>query len=169
VWAVLGVGRIGKVDLPIMVSEVVVVRDDDPPGSPADRLLIQGLVRLVGRGVMVSVTGRPDAIAGNGVGLKDVNDLHRHDPALVKELLATASKPALNGYAREAAIDEASRLDNDAYEQGREKIARWLGWRAGLAGALAHSTNRVAAASRNGSKLPATREPRWRTNHGNTQ
>jgi putative DNA primase/helicase len=131
VWAVLGVGRIGTVGLPITVDQIVVVRDDDPPESPADFLLIRGLVRLLGQGVKVSVTKRPNEIAGEGHSLKDVNDLHRHDAALVKELLATASKPILKGEARDAAIDEASRLDSDAYEQGREKIARWLDWRVG--------------------------------------
>jgi putative DNA primase/helicase len=130
VWAVLGVGRIGTIGLPSTVQDVVVVRDDDPPGSPADLALVRGLVRLLGRGVKVSVTARPDAIAGEGCGLKDANDLLQHDPELVRDLLAGAAKPTLSHEAaREAAIDEASRLGNDAYERAREPLAKLLDWR----------------------------------------
>jgi putative DNA primase/helicase len=125
-----GIARLGKAALPAGVDSVVVVRDDDPSGSPADLSLWRGVVRILGQGVKVSVAPCPRVVAGNDASpLKDINDLLQHDPALVKQLLATAStKPVLSEEAASAIVDEASRLDRNSYEKGRKRIAGLLGW-----------------------------------------
>jgi DNA polymerase I-like protein with 3'-5' exonuclease and polymerase domains len=129
VGALCGIWRLGKVAAPPGVVRVVVVRDDDEPGSEADQALMRGVVRLMGRDVEVLITPRPSVIAPNAPPpLKDINDLLRFDPSLVPQLLAAAvSKPArLSDETTQAIIDEAFKLDAVALGRARAQIARLL-------------------------------------------
>jgi hypothetical protein len=80
-----GVGR--RFELPAGFEEVVVARDADPSGSQADQALWRLVVRLLGQGIKVSVTCRPDEIdpknaphLADAPFLKDADDLYRFDP-----------------------------------------------------------------------------------------
>jgi hypothetical protein len=128
--AIVGIAHLGRVALPADVARIVVVRDDDPVGSVAELSLWRGLTRLLGQDVTVLITPRPSVVAGpDAPPVKDINDLLQHEPALVKELLATAAtKPVLGEEAASAIVDEASRLDRNSYEKGRKRIADLLGW-----------------------------------------
>ncbi|MGE3291321.1 MAG: VapE domain-containing protein [Geminicoccaceae bacterium] len=66
VWACLGVANIGKAPVPPNV-EVVVARDGDAPGSPADRQIRGAVTVLQGRGHAVRVAEPPEGT--------DFNDL----------------------------------------------------------------------------------------------
>lgn len=66
VWACLGVANIGKAPVPVNV-EVIVARDGDPPGSPADRQLRGAVTVLERRGHTLRVAEPPEAT--------DFNDL----------------------------------------------------------------------------------------------
>ena len=119
-----------RIELPLGVKTVVVVRDDDRDNLDAELALWRGVTRLIGLGAEVKVTPRPRLIAPGANGpMKDVNDLHRHDPPLVQALLdaPAAGTDDLTEAAREAIIDEASRLSTDHYDRGREDIATLLG------------------------------------------
>jgi hypothetical protein len=71
-------------ELSANIEEVVEARDADPPGSPADQALWRHVVRLLGQGLKVTVTSRPNDIAPrNAPFLKDADDLFRFDPELV--------------------------------------------------------------------------------------
>ena len=59
VVATLGVGAIGRAQIPHGIRRVIVVRDGDRPGSEGDHALHRGLVRLCGQGVSVRVTDTP--------------------------------------------------------------------------------------------------------------
>ena len=79
-----GVSNLGRAPLPTIVSDVVIARDDDPPGSPADLSLWRGVTRRLSQGLKVTVTARPNEIAPKGAPfLKDVDDLYRCDADLV--------------------------------------------------------------------------------------
>jgi hypothetical protein len=68
-----GAGR--RFELPVGVEEVVVVRDADPPGSPADKSLWRLVVYLLGQGLKVTVTCRPNEIAPRDAPyMKDADD-----------------------------------------------------------------------------------------------
>jgi hypothetical protein len=134
VGALTGIWRLGKVALAVGVVRVVVVRDDDRPGSESDCALWRGVVRLLGHGVEVLVTPRPNVIAPDApIGLKDVNDLLRFDPSLVPQLLAAAAlePPRLSDETTRAIIDEASKLDPIGLGKARAKIANLLGVKLG--------------------------------------
>ena len=66
VWACLGVANIGKAPVPPKV-EVIVARDGDPPGSPADRQIRGAVTVLQRRGHAVRVAEPPEGT--------DFNDL----------------------------------------------------------------------------------------------
>ena len=71
-----GVANLGKVPLPPIVRSVVIARDADPAGSPADQALWRGVVRRLGQGLKVAVTARPNDIAPKDAPpLKDLDDL----------------------------------------------------------------------------------------------
>jgi hypothetical protein len=57
-----GVNSLGKVPLPPIVRSVVIARDADPVGSPADQDLYRGVVRRLGQNLKVGVTARPNDI-----------------------------------------------------------------------------------------------------------
>ena len=125
-----GVANLGKIPLPPIVRAVVIARDADPAGSPADLALWRGVVRRLGQGLKVAVTERPNAIAPKDAPfLKDLDDLYRFDPELVPVLLdgANLEHGRLGDAADAAILDAASRLD--AIELGRA--------RKGIAGLLA--------------------------------
>ena len=66
------------------VRSVVIARDADPAGSPADQALWRGVVRRLGQGLKVAVTARPNDIAPKDAPpLKDLDDVWRYDPDLV--------------------------------------------------------------------------------------
>ena len=130
VVASLGIGRLGRIVWPLGVRKLVIVRDDDPPGSPGDNALYRGVTRQRGMGFEVHVTVRPGVAAPSAnVPLKDVNDLHRHDPELVRKLLsmADAGPEDLSAEARNAVLDEASYLSSDDYERARKATSTMLG------------------------------------------
>ena len=126
--ACLGGGALGRARLPITVENVIVARDDDPPGSPACVALGRGVARLLGQGRKVSVTPRAGRLAP---GAKDLNDLLRIDVALARRQLNEAGGIGpFDKVEREAMLDEISRLPQDVYENIRKSVARMLNWRA---------------------------------------
>jgi hypothetical protein len=127
--ACLGAGVLGRAQLPDNVKEVIVARDDDPPGSPACVALGRGVARLLGQGRKVSVTPRAARLAP---GAKDLNDLLRIDVELVRRQLSEAGGlHLLDETEREAMLDGISRLPQDIYENARKAIAKALNWRSG--------------------------------------
>ncbi len=88
VAAILGIGRLGKVRWPWGARKLLIARDDDPPGSPADNALYRGVIRQRGEGLMAYILPRPRMIAPDAkVPIKDANDLYRYDLAKVWEWL----------------------------------------------------------------------------------
>jgi hypothetical protein len=130
VHACLGVASMGRAELPIDVSTVIVAREGDPPGSPASLQLGCGVARLMLQGRDVKLTPRAGSIAK---GAKDVADLVRQDVGLGGALLAGADllKDRLDNGERDAFLDAISRAETDAYEQHRKAVAAALNWRAG--------------------------------------
>jgi hypothetical protein len=125
-----GVGNLGKAPLPTIVSDVVIARDDDPPGSPADLSLWRGVVRRLSQGLKVGVTARPKEIAPKDAPpLKDIDDLYRYDPDLVRILLngANLEHGRLGAEVDNAILDTLSRLDPVAVSRARRSIAALLG------------------------------------------
>ena len=108
----LGVGSLGKGRLPASVKEVTVVRNEDPPGSPADASLWRGVARLAGQDVTVKVTPRPSEVFGRETGHKGCQRRARKCTALAgvtRCSMAAADKPdELN---IDAIMDEVARLD----------------------------------------------------------
>ena len=130
--ALVGFSRLGKVELPDGLDQVLVVRDADEPGSPADQALWRGIARLHGQGVKVRITERPEAVVGEtATPLKDINDLWQHDHEIAEKLLQTVVEhlAKLHDASVAAVIDEASRMDRNGYERGREKIKSLIGWK----------------------------------------
>jgi hypothetical protein len=133
---VLVTGGIGsRVELPVGVQRVVIPRDADPPGSPADQALWCRVVCLLGQGLKVAVTCRPDEIdpqiAPSILGapfLKDADDLYRYDSELVPIWLNSANLDhgRLGPDVENAILDEASRLDALALGRARKDIAALL-------------------------------------------
>ena len=126
IWVIWGLGRLGRIELPLGVKTVVVVRDDDRSSPKAELNLWRGVVRLCGQGVEeVRVTPRPRRIApGAPEPMKDINDLHRHGGSeLVQKLLSAepVGKEDLTGAAREAIFDEASKLESGCIRSRKEK------------------------------------------------
>ena len=112
----------GQGPLPPAVQSVVIARDDDPAGSPADQALWRGVVRRLGQGLKVAVTSRPNDIAPKDApALKDLDDVWRYDPELASILLNGANlEHGRLGDAVDAAIlDTASHFD--AIELGRAR------------------------------------------------
>ena len=130
VAAILGIGRLGKVLWPWGVRKLIIARDDDPSGSPGDNALYRGVIRQLGQGLVVHVAPRPRTAApGANVPLKDANDLHRHDSELVRKWLKApvAGPEDLGPEARNAALDEISRLSGEHYDRARKATAAMLG------------------------------------------
>ena len=89
-------------------------------GSPGSR----------GGATDVKVTPRPKLIAPDAPGpMKDVNDLHCHNPELVQTLLGAdpVGKDDLTGADRQAILDEVSHLTGDSYATlgGRQSPNCW--------------------------------------------
>ena len=130
--AILGISRLGRLELPDSVERVIFVRDDDPAGSPSRAAMARGLVRLMATGCEVRSTALPDTVAGEGVPpLKDVNDLLRYDPGKVGELLTTHEPPlfARSNDLVEVALDLASILPLVEFERARDQLAKMCGLR----------------------------------------
>jgi Protein of unknown function (DUF3631)/Toprim domain len=131
VAAILGIGRLGKVRWPWGARKLLIARDDDPPGSSADNALYRGVIRQRGEGLMAYILPRPRMIAPDAtVPIKDANDLYRYDLAKIWEWLnAPAIGPEdLGPEARNAALDEVSRLSDEQYERARKATAPTLGF-----------------------------------------
>jgi putative DNA primase/helicase len=125
-----GVSNLGRAPLPTIVSDVVIARDDDPPGSPADLSLWRGVTRRLSQGLKVTVTARPNEIAPKGAPfLKDVDDLYRCDADLVPILLngANLEHGRLGDAVDNAILDTLSRLDPVAVSRARKSVAQLLG------------------------------------------
>ena len=151
VVALTGIARLRRVDMPDDVTAIVLVRDDDAPGSPADDALWRGIVAVMGRTdsrMVVKITPKPSSMLVSNVvslqapktvvvskdapaGLKDVNDLHQYDQALVKTLLdAATERPfGLPESTINLIIDETCNLNRTAWQRGRERIAKLIGWK----------------------------------------
>jgi putative DNA primase/helicase len=126
--ACLGVGALGRAQLPNNVTRVTIARDDDSPGSPACQALGRGVARILLQGKRAAVTPRAGLLAKDA---KDLNDLLKIDPALARRQLEEAAelKGMLNDSEMEALKEEISRASIDAYENCRKFIAKTLGWR----------------------------------------
>jgi hypothetical protein len=125
-----GVSNFGKAPLPPIVTSVVIPRDDDPPGSPADQELWRGVVRRLGQGLKVTVTARPkDKAPKDALPLKDLDDVWRFDPELVSVLLegARLEHGRLGEAVDKAVLDAVSRLDAVSLGRAREGVAALLG------------------------------------------
>ena len=111
------------------VRKLVIARDDDPPGSQSDYELYRGVVRQRGEGLKVEVMARLRTVVPDA-SLKDVNDLHRLDPAKVAEWLkkAPAGPEDLSPDTRNAVLDELSHMPEEQYERGRKANAAMLGF-----------------------------------------
>jgi putative DNA primase/helicase len=135
VFALTGLSRLARIALSSHVEEIVIVRDDDGDGTPADDMLWRGIVGLLGNTdsrVNVSLTPKPAFAATDlAIKLKDVNDLLQHDAKAVKELLASAtSQPrGLSDGSIDVILDAMSRLDAIRWQRARERIAKLLGWK----------------------------------------
>ena len=115
--------------MPPAARSVVIARDDDAAGSPADLALWRGVVRRLGQGLKVAVTARPNDIAPKDAPfLKDLDDLYRFDPELVSVLLdgANLEHGRLGDAVDGAILDAASRLDAIELGRARKSIAALL-------------------------------------------
>jgi hypothetical protein len=124
-----GVSNIGKVPLAPIVRSVIIARDADPAGSPADQALWRGVVRRLGQGLEVAVTARPNDIAPKDAPpLKDLDDAWRYDSELVPVLLkgANLEHGRLGEAVDKAILDAASRLDAVALGRARNGVAKLL-------------------------------------------
>ena len=91
----------------------------------------RGVIRQRGEGLMAAILPRPRMIAPDAtVPIKDANDLYRYDLAKIWEWLnAPAIGPEDLGHeARNAALDEVSRLSDEQYERARRATAPMLGF-----------------------------------------
>ena len=125
-----GVSNLGRVSLPPLVRSIVIARDADSAGSPADQALWRGVVRRLGQDLKVAVTARPNDIASKDApALKDLDDVYRYDPELVPVLLkgANLEHGRLGEATDDAILDAASRLDAIPLGRARPSIARLLG------------------------------------------
>ncbi|HZZ23596.1 MAG TPA: DUF3631 domain-containing protein [Roseiarcus sp.] len=129
VHACLGVGALGRAQLPGNVTRTIVCRDDDTPGSDACKALGRGVARLLMQGRQTAVTPRAGSL---NAAAKDIADLAKIDIKLACLLLDEAAAPQvmLGPAEKEAALDEISRASTDAYENGRLTAAAAIGWRA---------------------------------------
>jgi hypothetical protein len=133
VAAILGFGRLGRILWPWGVRKLKIARDDDAPGSSADNALYRGVVRQYGEGLVVHVMPRARTKAPAAAGrIKDANDLLLHDFGALQDWLS-ANTPAagpedLGPEARNAVLDEVSRLPNEQYERARKAVTSLLGF-----------------------------------------
>jgi hypothetical protein len=131
VFACLGTGNIGRAVLPLEVTQVTVVQDDDAPGSPARPALGRGIARILLQGRPVTVTLRAGLLSE---GAKDIADLVVRDVELARRQLGEADsiKIMLEALEKENFLEEVSHASTDTYETTRKLIAEALGWRAGV-------------------------------------
>ena len=131
VHACLGVGALGRAQLPKNVTRTIVCRDDDTPGSEACKALGRGVGRILLQGRQAAVTPRAGELSPNA---KDVNDLMKVNVELARLQLEQAASPQamLHPSEKEALLDEISRASTDVYENGRLAVAAALGWRANV-------------------------------------
>jgi hypothetical protein len=127
--AYLGVARIGKVPLSPETEIASFVRDDDALGSKGEAAGYRAYVRLLGQLPSASLTPAPSVVAGDGAPrLKDINDLHRFNSALVNGLLNSTALPPqrLVESTLDAILDEVSRVSATAYDKARKKLQAFL-------------------------------------------
>ena len=135
VLALTGLARLPRINLPSHVAEIVIVTDDDGDGTPASEMLWRGIVGLLGNTdsrVKISVTPSPSfVVVKTNARLKDVNDLHQHDPQAVGQLLfsATPQPRGLSNETIEVVLDAVSKLDAISWQRARERAAKLLGWK----------------------------------------
>ena len=129
VHACLSVGGLGRAELSATVKNVVVARDDDPPGSAPCLSLGRGVARLMLQRREVLITQRAGELQA---GAKDIADLLMIYAALAVQNLKDAAglKDRLDADEKYALFDEVSWAKTDAYENSRKAIAKALGWRA---------------------------------------
>ena len=111
------------------MHSVVIARDADPAGSPADQALWCGVVRRLRQDIKVAVTARPNDIAPKEAPpLKDLDDVWRYDPELVSVLLkgANLEHGRLGEAVDNAILEEALRLNPVALGRARRGIAGLL-------------------------------------------
>jgi putative DNA primase/helicase len=151
--ACLGVGALGRAQLPKDVTRVTIARDDDLPGSPACQALGRGVARILLQGKQAAVTPRAGLLAK---GAKDLNDLFQIDVGLARRMLKELGEPkdCLDPAEKEALLDEVSRVSTDVYENHRKVVAEALGWRAG---ALDDECGKRRQARRKGGDDPVVR------------
>ena len=68
--ALTGIARLRRIDIPDHVEAIVLVRDDDAPGSPADDALWRGIVAVMGRTdsrMVVKITPKPSSMLSDMV------------------------------------------------------------------------------------------------------
>ncbi len=130
VLACLGVGGVGRAEMPLPAFAVV-ARDDDPPGSKASLALGRSVARLLLHGCEV---------VDHGARRNAPPRRARTSPicrgwmlALARQFLDTAKGVAdrLDEAEREALLEEVSKAAPDAYERNRKAIATALHWRTG--------------------------------------
>jgi hypothetical protein len=131
-----GVARLGKVPLPADVQKVIVGRDDDPPGSAADQALWRAAMRRRAQNLQVGVTARPKEKIKKGEpvpeNFKDLDDVYRHDPELLRVLLDNADlDPKKHGRLGDAVdnaiLDEVSWFDEVEFGRAGKDAAAILG------------------------------------------
>ena len=155
VHASLGVSALGRAELPALVKTVIVVRDDDPPGSPACTALGRGVARLLGQGRNVLVTPRAGRFSP---GAKDLNDLLQIDIDLARRQLSEAGSLGVFDKAeRDALLDGLSRLTAGEYESCRKAVAKVLSWRAGALDGDRRNRRAERATQGNGDNDDATK------------
>ena len=102
-------------------ERVVVIRDGDQPGAPADNGLVKGLDNLLLREAAVRVTHTPSGADANSI-------LRNEGLDALRELITNASSAVLSA---EGQVARLASLDPIAYDQQRKEAAPQLGIRLG--------------------------------------
>jgi len=100
-------------------ERVVVIRDGDLPGAPADNGLVKGLDNLLLQEAAVRVTHTPSEADANSI-------LRKEGPDALRELITNATSAVLSV---EGQVARLASLDPIAYDQQRKEAAAQLGIR----------------------------------------
>jgi hypothetical protein len=100
-------------------ERVVVVRDGDQPGAPADNGLVEGLDNLLLQEAAVRITHTPSGADANSI-------LRKEGPDALRELIMNATSAVLS---IEGQVARLASLDPIAYDQQRKEAAAQLGIR----------------------------------------
>jgi hypothetical protein len=102
-------------------ERVVVIRDGDQPGAPADNALVKGLDNLLLQEAAVRITHTPSGADANSI-------LRKEGPDALRELIANATSAVLS---IEGQVARLASLDPIAYDQQRKEAADQLDIRLG--------------------------------------